>query len=125
MLCAMAPMMKDTPIYGIYARVAPRDEFPRLLDTLGEFMRTPYNWQADVAKLTMPTMIVFGDSDMILPDHEIAFYKALGGGLKDGGPARDHVGTNRLAILPGATHYDILESPLLLPTIATFFTAAP
>lgn len=27
-------------------------------------MRTPYDWSDDLKKLTMPVMLVFGDSDM-------------------------------------------------------------
>src|SRR5882762_1408481 len=37
---AMAPMMKETPMYKSYLAVAPRPEdFPRLLDRVGEWMR--------------------------------------------------------------------------------------
>jgi hypothetical protein len=28
--------------------------------------------------------------------------------------------TNRLAILPGTTHYDMLQSPLLVPVVTGF-----
>jgi pimeloyl-ACP methyl ester carboxylesterase len=57
----MAESMKDTPTYKSYAAVAPKPEdFPRLLDTMGEWMRKPYDWSADVAKLRMPVMLVFG-----------------------------------------------------------------
>lgn len=64
---ALAPMLKDTPIYKRYAAVAPRPEdFPKLLDRLGELMRTPYNYADDVKALKVPTMLVYGDSDMAL-----------------------------------------------------------
>jgi pimeloyl-ACP methyl ester carboxylesterase len=57
----MAESMKDTPMYKSYAAGAPKPEdFPRLLDTMGEWMRKPYDWSADVAKLRMPVMLVFG-----------------------------------------------------------------
>ena len=65
---AMAPMMKDTPMYKTYAAVAPKlDDFPRLLDAMGDFMRQKYDWSAEVAKLKMPVMLVFGDADMSAP----------------------------------------------------------
>ena len=39
---AMADAMKETPMYKSYARIAPRpQDFPRLLDRMGEFMRSP------------------------------------------------------------------------------------
>jgi pimeloyl-ACP methyl ester carboxylesterase len=82
----MAEMMKDTPMYQSYEAVAPHpEEFPRLLDRMGELMRRPYDWSEDVKKLEMPVMLVYGDSDMIRPEHIVSFYQLLGGGLKDAG----------------------------------------
>jgi pimeloyl-ACP methyl ester carboxylesterase len=117
----MAPMMKDTPMYKAYAAVAPNvAEFPRLLDTLGEYMARHYDWSAEVPKVKAPVLLVYGDSDMFRPEHEIKFYQLLGGGLKDAGWARETMSKNRLAILPDATHYDIFRSPRLLPTVMPF-----
>ena len=105
---AMAEQMKGTPMYQSYVAVAPHPEdFPKLLDRMGAYMRKPYDWSADVKKLTMPTMLVYGDSDMMRPEHIVKFYQLLGGGLKDAGWQREHMSQNRLAILPNKTHYDI------------------
>jgi pimeloyl-ACP methyl ester carboxylesterase len=118
---AMFEQMKETPMYQHYAKLAPHpEEFPTLLDELGELMRKPYDWSADAAKLTMPTLLVYGDSDMMRPEHEVEFYKLLGGGQKDGGWMRENMSRNRLAIVPDATHYDIFDSPLLVPTLRLF-----
>jgi pimeloyl-ACP methyl ester carboxylesterase len=118
---AMADMMKDTPMYQSYAAIAPRPEdFPRLLDRMGELMRTEYDWSKDVARLTMPVMIVFGDSDMYRPEHVIRFYQLLGGGQKDAGWQRENMSRNRLAILPDLTHYDIFRSPALPRAVLPF-----
>lgn len=118
---AMAEMMKDTPMYRSYAALAPDvSEFPRLLDCIGEAMRKPYDWADDVKKLTMPVMLVYGDSDMLRPEHVVEFYKLLGGGQRDPGWMREHMSPNRLAILPDVTHYDILESPALPATVLPF-----
>jgi pimeloyl-ACP methyl ester carboxylesterase len=118
---AMAEHMCDTPMYQSYAAVAPHPEdFPRLLDRMGELMRRPYDWSADVQKLTMPVMIVFGDSDMYRPEHIVEFYRLLGGGQRDAGWMREHQSRNRLAILPDLTHYDIFLSPALVPTVLPF-----
>ncbi len=111
---ALAPMMAGTPMYQSYAAVAPHPEdFPRLLDNMGDYMRKPYNWADHVQALRMPVMLVFGDSDMYRPAHIIEFYKLLGGGQRDAGWMRENMSQNRLAILPGLTHYDIFMSPLL------------
>jgi pimeloyl-ACP methyl ester carboxylesterase len=117
----MAEMMKETPMYKGYVAVAPKpDDFPRLLDAMGELMRTPYDWGDEVKTLKMPVLLVYGDSDMIRLDHVVEFYNLLGGGLKDAGWQREHMATNRLAILPDVTHYEMFYSPLLVPTVLTF-----
>src|SRR5438067_9063751 len=117
----MAPMMKDTPMYKSYAAVAPKlEDFPRLLDTLGAFMRGKYDWSAEVKTLKMPVMLVYGDSDMITPEHIVKFYQLLGGGLQDAGWQRETMSKNRLAILPDLTHYDIFTSPRLAATVLPF-----
>ena len=118
---AMAEQMKGTPMYESYVAVAPNPaEFPKLLDAMGELMRTPYNWSADVKTLRMPVMLVYGDSDMYRLEHIVEFYHLLGGGLKDAGWQREHMSQNRLAILPGLTHYDIFLSPVLTATVLPF-----
>jgi pimeloyl-ACP methyl ester carboxylesterase len=118
---AMADAMKETPMYKSYAAVAPRpQDFPKLLDQMGAFMRKPYDFAEDVKKLAMPVMLVYGDSDMYRPEHIVKFYQLLGGGLKDAGWGREHMSKNRLAILPGHTHYDLFLAPSLVPTVLPF-----
>jgi pimeloyl-ACP methyl ester carboxylesterase len=122
---AMADAMKDSPIYKSYAAIAPRpQDFPKLLDAMGELMRTPYDWSAQVKQLSMPVMLVFGDADMVVPEHIVAFYKLLGGGLRDAGWMREHMSKNRLAILPDVTHYESGESPVLAVTVLPFLNAS-
>jgi len=118
---AMADAMKQTPMYSSYMAVAPRpQDFPRLLDRMGEFMRTPYDWTEDVKKLKGPVLLVYGDADMIRLDHAVRFYQLLGGGLKDAGWQREHMSQNRLAILPNVTHYEIFLATALVPTVLPF-----
>jgi hypothetical protein len=113
--------MKGTPMYQSYVAVAPDpNEFPKLLDNMGELMRTPYNWAEDVSKLKMPVMLVYGDSDMYRLEHVVEFYHLLGGGQKDAGWQREHMSQNRLAILPGLTHYEIFLAPALPATVLPF-----
>ena len=118
---AMADGMKDSPMYKSYAEIAPRpQDFPRLLDAMGEFMRQPYDWSEAVKQLKMPVMLVYGDADMVRPDHIVSFYQMLGGGLKDAGWMREHMSKNRLAILPDLTHYEVGAAPILAPTVLPF-----
>jgi pimeloyl-ACP methyl ester carboxylesterase len=118
---AMAEQMKETPMYKSYVAIAPHpDEFPKLLDAMGAYMRKSYDWSAYVKKLTMPVMLIYGDSDMFRPEHEVKFYQLLGGGLKDAGWQREHMSQNRLSILPNLTHYEIGLAPQLVDTALPF-----
>ena len=52
-----ADQMKQTPIYTRYDEVAPHsDQFPLLLDRMGELMAKEYDWRPEIAKLPMPTL---------------------------------------------------------------------
>ena len=108
-------------MYKSYVAVAPNPkDFPRLLDRMGELMRRPSDWSEDVKKLSMPVMLVFGDADMIRPEHIVQFYQLLGGGLRDAGWTREHMPKNRLAILPNVTHYEMGTTPALASTVLSF-----
>src|SRR5437867_4192766 len=118
---AMAEQMKETPMYKSYMSIAPLpEEFPKLLDRMGAYMRKPYDCSADVKKLTMPVMLIYGDSDMFRPEHEVKFYQLLGGGLKDAGWQRENMSQNRLAILPNVTHYEMGVAPQMVDTALPF-----
>jgi pimeloyl-ACP methyl ester carboxylesterase len=120
---AMAEQMKQTPMYKSYVAIAPHpEEFPKLLDQMGAYMREPYDWSAEVKKLTMPVMLIFGDSDMFRPEHIVKFYQLLGGGLKDAGWQREHISQNRLAILPNITHYEMGLAPQLVDAALPFLS---
>src|SRR5438445_436188 len=118
---AMFDQMKETPMYLSYKAVAPKPEdFPKLLDKMGAYMKQSYDWSEDVKKLTMPVMLIYGDADMITLDHAVSFYHLLGGGLKDAGWQRENMPKNRLAILPNVTHYEMFMSPALVSTALAF-----
>lgn len=118
---AMADAMKGTPMYEQYMAVAPHPEdFPKLLDRMGEYMREDFDFSDDVKKLRIPVMLVFGDSDMFTTPHIAEFYNLLGGNLRDAGWQRENMSHNRLAILPDQTHYDAFLAPELVSTVLPF-----
>ena len=122
---AFAEAMKQSPIYEVYSQVAPRvEDWPVLVDKMGTMLRQDYDWSPEVAKITAPVMLVYGDADSIWPAHIAEFYALLGGGLRDAnwdGSARP---VARLAILPGHTHYDIFFSADLPNAVIPFLDAA-
>ena len=120
---AAAESLKDTPIYEVYRRVAPRPEdFPRLLDKIGESMARDFDFSDEVRGLRVPTMIVCADADMAPPSHYVDAFKLLDGGLRDGGWMGEGrpKGGHALAVLPGLTHYNLGESPLLAQVALAF-----
>jgi pimeloyl-ACP methyl ester carboxylesterase len=120
---AAAEFMKETPMYELYQRVAPRPEdFPRLLDKLGQTMAEDFDHTEDVRGLRVPTLLVSADADMAPPSHVVEAFKLLDGGLRDGGWMGEGrpKGGHALAILPGLTHYDIFSSPLFAAVTLAF-----
>ncbi|MFC3500162.1 alpha/beta fold hydrolase [Micromonospora krabiensis] len=120
---AAAEFMKDTPMYELYQRVAPRPEdFPRLLDKIGTAMEKDYDYTEEVRGLQVPTLIVAADADMAPPSHFVEVFKLLDGGLRDGGWAGESrpKGGHALAILPGLTHYNLADSPLFAAVTLAF-----
>jgi pimeloyl-ACP methyl ester carboxylesterase len=120
---AAAEFLKDTPMYELYQRVAPRPEdFPRLLDKIGAAMARDYDYTEEVRGLQVPTLIVAADADMAPPSHYVEVFKLLDGGLRDGGWTNEGrpKGGHALAILPGLTHYSIVDSPLFAAVTLAF-----
>ncbi len=123
---AAAEFMRETPMFELYERTAPRPEdFGTLLDKAGAWMAQDFDLTEDVRGLRVPTLVVAADADMAPPSHYVEVFGLLDGGRRDGGwtgegrPAGGHA----LAILPGLTHYDIVDSPLLASTVLSFLDA--
>ena len=120
---AAAAFMQDTPMYQLYQRVAPRpQDFPRLLDKIGEAMSEDFDFTDDVRSLAVPTLIVAADADMAPPSHYVEVFQLLDGGLRDGGWMGEGrpKGGHALAIIPNATHYNVFLSPLLAQATLAF-----
>jgi pimeloyl-ACP methyl ester carboxylesterase len=120
---AAAEFMKDTPMYELYHRVAPRPEdFGRLLDKVGEAMARDFDFSEELRDIQVPTMLVCADADMAPPSHYVEAFKLLDGGLRDGGWMGEGrpKGGHALAVLPGLTHYNIAGSPLFAAVTLDF-----
>jgi hypothetical protein len=93
-----AEMLKQSPLYAHYAQVAPRPEdWPVLIGKTSELLKVDDDWRDEVAALEAQTMLVFADADSVRPAHIVEFFG-----------------------LPGTTHYDVLQSPLLVPAVTGF-----
>jgi pimeloyl-ACP methyl ester carboxylesterase len=109
-----------TPWYDEnYAAVAPRPEdFPVLVEKLKRLDAEAFDWSQEIAGIAAPTLLVFGDADVLRPEHMVELFGLLGGGVPG-----DLTGLPkaRLAVLPGTTHVTVMNrGDWLLPMITEF-----
>jgi len=118
---AAAEGMKQTPMYQMYASLAPRpQDWARLLGKMGDAMKEDFDLSKQVAGITATTLIVAGDADIFPPAHAVEVFGLLGGGKRDGGWDGSGRPKSRLAILPGITHYAMGSAPALSSTVIPF-----
>jgi pimeloyl-ACP methyl ester carboxylesterase len=95
--------LAGTPFEQDYARVAPNPgDWPTLIEKVKGMNADLPEWTADdIGGLAAPTMLVYGDADIVRPEHMAETFRLLGGGV-----AGDVAGLPRarLAVLPGTTH---------------------
>jgi pimeloyl-ACP methyl ester carboxylesterase len=111
---AQAEQMKQSPMYQQwYAPVAPHPEqFAQTLDRMGELMKKDYDWRPEIAKLRMPTLLIFADHDAVSMRHIAEFFALFDGGVHDAGwQGPPKLARARLAIVPGYTHYNFGMGP--------------
>ncbi len=120
-----AGFLMQSPMYQAYQKVAPRvQDWPVLVTQLTEALKIDYDWSAEIPGLSMPVMLVVGDADGVPPSHAVEFFGLLGGGKRDASWDRSGMTHHRLAILPGATHYDINVLPALSAAVIPFLDGA-
>ena len=121
---SLAEGMKGTPLYEAFAAVNsdPATNFPKLLDQM-QYMGKDYDFSTDVPNLKVPTQLVYGDWDAVRTSHAAKFFELLGGGLQDALWDSSGMNQNRLAILPGITHYTMMTSPKLVEAALSFIDA--
>ena len=120
-----AGFLGETPLGAGYRAIAPRPEdWPVLVTQVTSLMKDDYDWTAEARSLQPPTMLVAGDADGLPPRHAVEFFELLGGGLRDASWDRSGMTRHRLAILPGATHYDINVLPALAVAVNGFLDEA-
>lgn len=119
-----AEFLKQTPIYEMYAKLAPKPaDWPKLISKIGVAMKVDFDLTENIKTIKAPTLIIAADADIFRPSHAVEIFELLGGGLKDGGWDGSGQSANQLAILPGLTHYNIFMSPAWAPTAIAFLDA--
>jgi pimeloyl-ACP methyl ester carboxylesterase len=115
-------MMKQSPWYAAYKKVAPKDTFAELVEKVKTIDDTKSWPEAKIRALKMPVQLIVADSDILYLDHAVKFFQLLGGDV-----AGDLVGKpkSQLFIVPGATHVSMVfeKSPLLGGVVVDFLEA--
>jgi pimeloyl-ACP methyl ester carboxylesterase len=113
-----------TPFYEEYLQIAPHPEdFPRLVGRMKQLDGEVQDWPAEVIKaITSPALLIFGDSDVIRPEHAVEMFRLFGGGVMGDMVGLPH---SQLAILPGTTHITVVQRVDLLLAIIPAFLDTP
>jgi pimeloyl-ACP methyl ester carboxylesterase len=114
-----AKYMGQSPLAKRY----PARDWARLFTRLGDLLRQDYDWTRDAQAIQARVLLVYADADAVRPASEHAWYGLFGGGQRDAGLDGSGRSTAQLAIVPNATHYGILGSPLITPILDGFFAA--
>jgi pimeloyl-ACP methyl ester carboxylesterase len=104
-----------------YAELAPHPEaFAALIEKVRGLNASIADWPAEaIRSIAAPTLLVFGDSDIIRLDHALEMFGLLGGGINGDTPSG--LPKSRLAVLPGTSHTMVVErAELLLPIVNSF-----
>ncbi|HQZ12283.1 MAG TPA: alpha/beta hydrolase [Devosia sp.] len=99
-------------------------EFASLVGKLRDLDLKKFTWpDAAIAAIAVPTLLIFGDADIVEMEHVTKLYRLLGG-ITDGDT--NGLPKLQLAILPGTPHTGVLYNPHnieLLKTIVPTFLA--
>jgi pimeloyl-ACP methyl ester carboxylesterase len=109
-----------TPMEDAYRELAADPNgFPALVDKLIALEHQPMAWEADVARLKTPILIIQGDADIVDHGHTLAMFRLLGGGVM--GDQGKPLPQSRLAILPATSHTAIMGQAELLGALVEPF----
>lgn len=121
---ANADAMKQSPMYELYAKIAPDPSlWAKSLDQIGSLTAKDFDWLAEMASVKARTIIIAGDWDAVKLTHLAAMFAQLGGGIQDAMWDHSGMNANRMALLPGATHYTTFMDPRTADTALAFLDA--
>ncbi|MDB5539340.1 MAG: hypothetical protein JWQ89_1067 [Devosia sp.] len=102
-------MFKDTPFSAEYLRLSPHPEkFPELVEKLKQLDRNTFDWSAEFARISVPSLYIYGDADIIGLDYIARHHKAAGG-IVNGDMAG--LPKTQLLVLPGTSHIGVFFNP--------------
>lgn len=116
---SLAEPLMATPIFEGYGHP---EQFPLFLDRVGELIRKDWDWREEIRALPMPVLLVFADHDSVSMQHIAEFFALFGGGVREPGVIDPQFSRARLAIIPGYSHYNLVQAPEVAQVIERFLT---
>lgn len=108
-----AQSLIGTPQHETYVAKAPGGEasFVEAIREVASLLGAEdYDWSAEVSGVRVPTLLIYADWDAVRSSKAVELFELLGGGAQDAGWDRSGMGQNHLAVIPNATHYDIVTN---------------
>lgn len=107
-----------------YANAAPTpSDWTALVDKMRDLLTgEAFDWTGAVAAMRVPTLVVVGDADVVSPAHALKMFALLGGATAETAMGRPSIA--QLAVLPGTTHFTILQQAELLGAMVNGFLDA-
>lgn len=87
---------------------------------MGELESEMWDWTEEAKSITAPVLLIFADADSMTGEHIVSMYRAFGGFQRDASFDSSLRASAQLAILPGRTHYDIMEAGEVADLVETF-----
>jgi pimeloyl-ACP methyl ester carboxylesterase len=81
-----------------------------------------------IRSITVPTMIIIGDADVVKPEHAVSMFELRGGGDPEAAATANlhDIPPARLVILPATSHLGVwAASPVLVPMVTAFLEDVP
>ena len=112
----------QVPFEQEYRALAPQPgNWPALLAKV-QAMELPEITPQAISAIDVPILLIIGDSDIVTPEHAVAMFRLLGGGvLGDLAP----MPPAQLAVLPGTSHIGVTGRAAVLMTMIPPFLDAP
>lgn len=115
-------MMAGSPFEAEYKKLSPNpDGFPTLVEKLRALDLDRFAWDEEAfAAIDVPTLLVFGDADVVEMDHITKLFTLLGGHSNGDVQGLPLV---QLAVFPGTSHINVIFNPANIEYLKTMVPA--
>ena len=125
---AAAEGLIGSPMHQTYVAKAPGGEatWVEAVGEIGSLLGAEdYDWSAEVPNVKSPTLVIYADWDAVRISAATKLFELLGGGAQDANWDRSGMGQNHFAVIPNATHYDIVVNPAVSELAIPFLNGYP